>query len=140
MILQPFTAINAAGHVQARGAMPDPVGTYGSDVILDYAPDNTYWDGTGWSPLKDFDDFNTLTVNPIDPAAVIDTIIYGTALPNPTYIFVNCDNPRFIPLTTGEASLVTDGTLNLSLLAVGEYKIRLWADQYMEKIMTVSVA
>ncbi len=67
----------------------------------------------------------------------VDTISYGTSLPNPTSVEIKCTNPRFthVPIFNE-----TSGTLTLTTLAAGDYTITLRAFPYLDKIITVTAS
>ena len=62
-----------------------------------------------------------------------DTIVYGSALPNPTTFVIQ--GPGELDGLTGT---ITDGTLTLTTEAVGDYKITLSAFPYLDKVITIS--
>lgn len=64
----------------------------------------------------------------------VDTISYGSALPNPTYYEIYCSNPE-IEYADGT---VTDGTFSLVTNAVGDYRIILRAFPYLDKTIEIS--
>ena len=62
-----------------------------------------------------------------------DTIVYGSALPNPTTFVIQ--GPGELDGLTGT---ITDGTLTLTTEAAGDYKITLSAFPYLDKVITIS--
>ena len=65
----------------------------------------------------------------------VDTISYGTALPNPTTMTMVCSNPRFKSISS---ATVTDGTITLTTTAIGTYIITIDAFPYLTKVITVA--
>lgn len=87
------------------------------------------------TPKLNFDDTNTLTnTGGVWLADGVDSITYGSSLPNPTSYFMQTD----VDGLDGLHGDITDGLFELTTEKPGTFNITLSAFPYVDKVITVS--
>lgn len=99
-------------------------------------PDNYYYVGATKTARVSLDTICTFTNSgSVWNADGSDTIVYGSALPNPSTATVSCAANSFADYGV---ITITDGTLTLTTTVVGDYTIVISSFPYLDKTITVS--
>jgi hypothetical protein len=111
---------------ETRGAVEAPTG-------ID--PEKSYVLNGVLTPKPSLDAGSSLSNAGAWKADGVSELTYGPALPNPTKVTISSSSSAFIPPAPFD---VTDGTLDLTTIASGEYTITLEAFPYLKKVIRVS--
>lgn len=114
-----FSANSIAGSVEQVAA-----------VLVQFVTADWYYVGGVQTARPSLDDICTYTNVGGWEATGIDQVIYGSALPNPATVNIECSEPNF---ENPGVITVTDGSLELTATLPGKYRISIAAFPYKTK-------
>lgn len=142
MAATPYLLYDASGRITRTGRVDKlslvAIQNPGTPMVGEADPETEWVDGGVITPRADLDSICSLTNAGGWTADGSDLLTYGSSLPDPTHVSIECDNPRFTPIDT---VVVTDGELELTATAAGEYTITLTTPdhpQYLTKVITAT--